>query len=255
MERFTLDTEAFFQSILPLVLDGAAPRLAALPHSHFLLSDDPCPDVLGMASIKKLQLLNRAAGCLPCDGSECYLEVGTFQGKSLIAALVGNPSVSAVACDNFALFDDPRLPQNAAALQRNLTRYGLAGRVQFFECDFKDLLATWHLRQLPAAGVYFYDGAHDEESQYLGIRLAEEVLADNAVVIIDDWRYAEDSHSFAEAGTKKAIGKSINEWSIKHILPARYNGDREQWWNGVAVLSFRRMQRRGQSLPGTRSDC
>ncbi len=86
------------------------------------------------------------------------------------------------------------------------------------------------------------DGAHDEESQFLGVRMAEDLLADNAVVIVDDWRHAKDSESYAEAGTKRAISDSPNEWSIRHVLPARYNGDLELWWNGVGVLRFKRVQ-------------
>jgi hypothetical protein len=168
--------------------------------------------------------------------------VGTFQGKSLIAALIGRADVPAVACDNFSLFDAPGSPKNLRILEQNLARYELAGRVRFFDCDFRKLLTSWEALQLPRIGVYFYDGAHDEESQFLGIRLVEGLLADRSVVIVDDWRYAADSQSYAEAGTKRAIRASRNEWSIRHVLPARFNGDREQWWNGVGVLSFERVE-------------
>src|SRR5438132_8809281 len=176
------------------------------------------------------------------NGKECYLEVGSFQGKSLVAALAGNSHVRAVACDNFTLFDDPNSPKNFDILKQNLASYRLSERVQFFDCDFRELLTSWNVRQLPRVGVYFYDGAHDEESQFLGVRMAEDLLADNAVVIVDDWRHAKDSESYAEAGTKRAISDSPNEWSIRHVLPARYNGDLELWWNGVGVLRFKRVQ-------------
>jgi predicted O-methyltransferase YrrM len=125
-------------------------------------------------------------------------------------------------------------------LERNIARYGLASRITFFDCDFRDLLSRWREHRLPLVGVYFYDGAHDEESQYLAIRLAEDVLAERAIIIVDDWRLSEDSDSRAEAGTRRALADSTNEWKIEHVLPARYNGDVAQWWNGVAVLSFRR---------------
>src|SRR5512147_32685 len=63
---------------------------------------DPSPGVPGMSSIRKLKLLRLAFSCL--DNGEGYLEVGTFQGKSLIAALAGNPPHPAFACDNFSEF-------------------------------------------------------------------------------------------------------------------------------------------------------
>jgi predicted O-methyltransferase YrrM len=244
-----MDVRAFLDAVRPLVRQHRAYRLRARLFRALRLSrdEDPCPDVVGMASAKKLALLSTAVSFLPVSGEECYLEVGTYQGKSLISALINNPGRCAVACDNFSLFEDDAAPKNRVALERNLARYGLSDRVRFFDRDFRDLLSAWDDERLPSVGVYFYDGAHDEESQYLAIRLAERVLAEWAVVIIDDWRFAEDSDSRAEAGTKKAISESTNEWRIEHVLPARYNGDLEQWWNGVAVLSFRRRVPSGRS--------
>jgi predicted O-methyltransferase YrrM len=240
-----MNTEDFFRAISPLVekhRQNFFSRFRILPEMRTLQREDPCPDVAGMASIKKLKLLNLAVRFLPSNGSECYLEVGSFQGKSLVAALIGNSHAHAVACDNFTLFDDPNSPKNFDILKQNLARYRLSERVQFFDCDFRELLAGWNARQLPRVGVYFYDGAHDEESQFLGVRMVEDLLADNAVVIVDDWRHAEDSESYAEAGTQRAISDSPNKWAITHVLPARYNGDLEQWWNGVGVLRFERVQ-------------
>ena len=238
-----METSSFFENILPLTqVRTRFPWFNKILRSILLLSSgDPCPDVIGMASPKKLQLLNKAVAFLPKDGSECYLEVGTFQGKSLIAALLDNPGVMAVACDDFSQFDDSVSPKNLESLRKNIARYRLSEQVRYFNCDFRELLSSWQHHHFPPVGVYFYDGAHDEQSQYLGIRLVESLLADQAVVIVDDWRYADDSQSYAEAGTKRAIGQSKNKWSLEHVLPARFNGDLEQWWNGVAVLSFQRM--------------
>lgn len=199
---------------------------------------DPCPDVHGMASYRKLMAIRLVASLLPGDGSECYLEVGTFQGKSLVAALKDNPGVRAIACDNFSEFDS--LGENQAALERNLRRYALQERITFFNQDFRTLLAGWVGRGLPSIGAYFYDGAHDQASQYDGIRCAEPHLAHRALVMVDDWRFAKDSGSCAEAGTRQAIAESRNRWTILHVLPARFNGDRDQWWNGFAILSFER---------------
>ena len=40
----------------------------------------------------------------------------------------------------------------------------------------------------------------------------------------------------------EAIAASPNRWTMLRNLPARFNGDRDQWWNGVAVFSFERQQ-------------
>jgi predicted O-methyltransferase YrrM len=233
-------TETFLEAVRPLTIDR--PVLAnfqrALNRLGLPLIGDSCRDVHGMTSPRKLQLLNLAVRQLPTDGTECYFEVGTFQGKSLIGALLGNPRRRAVACDNFTLFDEPGNPKNKLRLEQNLARYGLGEQVQFYDCDFEQLIGKWSEQGFPPIGVYFYDGAHDEDSQYRAVRLIEPLLARRAIVIIDDWRYAPDSQSRAEAGTKRALAESSNAWRIEHVLPARRNGDVGAWWNGVCVLSF-----------------
>jgi predicted O-methyltransferase YrrM len=194
---------------------------------------DPCPDVSGMTSINKQRLLNVGFFCL--DPGEAYLEVGTYNGKSLIGAVLGNPARPVHACDDFSEFQGSN---TLNVLQANLARYEILTEVQFHNGDFRQTFATGRVDS--PVGLYFYDGAHDELSQYEGIALAEPLLADQALVIVDDWRLAADSGSYAEAGTMRAVSESQHQWELLHVLPARYNGDLEMWWNGVAVLSFRR---------------
>jgi predicted O-methyltransferase YrrM len=241
-----VNVREFYAAAIPLFARHNLPSLfhRLLRAARLKSYEDPFPDVVGMSSANKLDLLRLAASFLPQTGEECYLEIGCYQGKSLIAAMSGNPNVSGVACDNFSLFDDPSYPKNANALRHNIQRYGLSERIKLFDCDFRELLGSWNSKRLPQVGMYFYDGAHDEESQYLGIRLVEGILADNAIVFVDDWRFAKDSQSYAERGTRRAIEESSGGWSLDRVLPARYNGDRDLWWNGLAVLSYQRMNRK-----------
>jgi predicted O-methyltransferase YrrM len=195
-------------------------------------SIDLCPDVTGMMSLKKQRLLNLAfAQLAPTEG---YLEVGTYQGKSLLSAMLDNPKRTVHACDNFSQFD-----VNSLSITRtNLRRYGLLNDVVFYDCDF---LSIYDAEHLPAPiGLYFYDGAHDDNSQYLGIKQVEPFLANEALVLVDDWRFAPDSQSYARAATLRAAEESEHDWTLLNELPARFNGDRASWWNGVGVLSFRR---------------
>lgn len=196
------------------------------------LRSDPCPDVSGKASLRKLQLLDAAVASMGHE--EAYLEVGTFVGKSLISATLLNPERRIYACDNFSEFEDNSLDR----LMGNLSRYDLADRVTFFDDDFRQVIDPELISD--PVGVYFYDGAHDEQSHFDAIHLAERVLADEALVIIDDWRFAPDSRSYAQHGTQRAVDLSDAVWEKRFELPARRNGDLELWWNGVAVYAFRR---------------
>lgn len=74
------------------------------------------------------------------------------------------------------------------------------------------------------------------------MKLAEPFLGEGALVIVDDWRFAPDSQSYAKVGTERAIAESQNEWNLLYDLPARHNGDRAMWWNGIAVFGFRRQR-------------
>lgn len=198
------------------------------------IREDLCPDVDGMMSIKKQRLLNLAFANLP--SGEAYLEVGTFKGKSLISAMHGNPIRPVIACDNFNEFRD--LGNDLGETRKNLARYGLEERVTFWDCDFRSVYTPDRIPH--PIGLYFYDGAHDYEAQYDAIALAEPFLADSALVLVDDWRYDVDSGSRAREATLNAIGKSPHAWELMYELPARFNGDRAMWWNGVGVLSFAR---------------
>ncbi|MBI4743226.1 MAG: class I SAM-dependent methyltransferase [Actinobacteria bacterium] len=144
-----------------------------------------------MISVKKQKLLNIAFSCL--DDNECYLEIGTYLGKSLISAMLQNPTRKVYACDNFSEFT----PSNSfEKLQNNLHEYKLDRNVIFYNSDFLEIL---NKNKIPfPVGVYFYDGAHDENNQYLAIKNIESLLSNNATVIIDDWRFAEDSKSYAK---------------------------------------------------------
>jgi hypothetical protein len=117
----------------------------------------------------------------------------------------------------------------------NLKRYDLQDKVSFYNGDFKQIFQDNRIKS--PIGVYHYDGDHSFESQYDGIRLAEPFLARKAIVIVDDWRFAADSQSFAKEATERAISESSRNWQLLYDLPARYNGDHGLWWNGVAVYA------------------
>jgi hypothetical protein len=194
---------------------------------------DPCFFIDGMTSIKKQKLLNIAFSCL--TDSECYLEIGTYQGKSLVSAMINNVERKVYACDNFSEFTATNSMQ---LLNSNLEFYKLKNKVTFFNADFRNVLNKEKI-ELPV-GLYFYDGAHDMDSQYIAIKTVESLLSDEALVIVDDWRFAPDSQSYAKLGTGKAISESSHTWKMLYELPARYNGDHAMWWNGVGVFSFNR---------------
>lgn len=180
--------------------------------------------VKGMATENKYKLLNLAVARL--QPGEVYVEVGCWQGASLVAAATGNPDKQIWACDNFSQFGGP-----AEALQKNLATYTKPGQVHFFDMDYVEFLksAPWR----PATvGAYFYDGGHKFEEQYQGLRLALPWLSPDAFVMVDDTnkRSVRAANGLIE---RRAAGLEL-------VLDLRTpRNHHPTWWNGVQVYRYR----------------
>ena len=98
-----------------------------------------CEGVEGLSEENNLALLALAAGCL--DGGECYVEAGSYRGRSLIAAALGGAE-AAIGIDNFS-FDD----SDPAGLVANVERFGVGDRVRVIHGDTVAVLRE----QRPAA--------------------------------------------------------------------------------------------------------
>jgi hypothetical protein len=190
---------------------------------------DPFPAVGGMTSPKIQRLLNLACSMLPL--SEVYCEVGSYRGKTLISAAQGNPGVYC-ACDNFSQFAADPVAARSEMFANVAAHFPGDSVFVFCDADFRALFADWRYGGI---GVYLYDGVHDTEGQRDGIAMAEPHLSDEALVLVDDWRFGE-----ARDGTMSAVSASANSWELLAELPAKRNGSVRSWWNGFAVFAFRR---------------
>lgn len=126
-----------------------------------------------------MRLINLAVRtCL--KESEEYLEIGSYCGRSLVAALYNNKKKAHVV-EPFGLF----LPDgdNIESLWKNTVRkFNLGNRVCLHkvECqNFND--------ELPPIGVFYYDGNHDAGHTYHGLKKFEQYLSDQAIIIVDDY--------------------------------------------------------------------
>lgn len=195
-------------------------------------------EVTGFTSANELAVLNLAAAALPDD--EAYLEVGTFKGRSLVGAVQGNEGKAFYAMENFLEFG--MAGQEARAeLEDNLRRFAGDADVRLLEGDAFTLMAEDGVVDRPV-GVYFYDGEHTLLSHYLALAVVEPLLADEALVLVDDatWPVVQRAH--------KLFLKRHRGWEITATWDARYADD-PRWANGLHALVFRRVggHRRGLS--------
>jgi protein O-GlcNAc transferase len=177
--------------------------------------------VPGLAQPNNLALLNVAARCL--GEGEAYVEVGTYHGTSLIAAMLGNAGAF-VALDNWSMGDGSR-----EQLDLNLARFGLTG-AEIIEGDAFETLRSAALEGR-TVGVYYYDNGHEYEQQLDGMRLIEPYLASPALVIVDDtdWERVE-----------RAVDDYLEQQPRATEILSIDGKDRgfPQWWEGMRVLRW-----------------
>jgi protein O-GlcNAc transferase len=179
-------------------------------------------EVPGLARENNLALLNLAASML--DPEECYVEVGTYRGTSLIGAMVGNDDAEYVAIDNFSMGKATR-----RELEQNLKHFALE-QPTILEGDAFELVPGGALGER-RVGVYYYDNGHEYEQQLDGLRMIEPWLADKALLIVDDtdWeQVARATRDYVELQPKARL----LVW-----IPGKDNGF-PAWWEGMQVLAW-----------------
>ncbi|MCX6459055.1 MAG: class I SAM-dependent methyltransferase [Actinobacteria bacterium] len=180
-----------------------------------------------MSTPSALTVLRAAVAAM--EPGELYLEVGSYRGRSLVGALAESDKCG-VAVENFSEFPESA-SEASAELAASLIRWKVDSRVTVLDGDAFELLPRVHL---PApVGVYFYDGVHSGWAQYAALGIAERLLADRAVVIIDD-------------ATWPQVAQATDSYLARHSgyqLIADYRAlsqDDPVWCNGLRVYAWRR---------------
>ncbi len=176
----------------------------------------------GLACENNLALVNLAASLL--ESRECYIELGTFKGASLVSAMLGNDGKEFVAVDSFALAGGSR-----ALLEANLHSFGLEPP-EILEGDVFELLHGGALdgRRI---GVAYWDLLHEYEPILDGLALLEPHLAPGALVIVDDSDWAE---------VDRALADYLAAQPRARRLVTIGGGRRGQpwWWEGAVVIAW-----------------
>lgn len=192
----------------------------------------------GMSSVKVRHLLNNICS-LP---KAHYLEIGVWKGSTFVSALYNNTEIaSAVAIDNWSDFGAPR-----TTLFGNVTKFLSLAPIDIYELDAFKLNKK---EALPSpVDIYFYDGSTSFESAKKAFTYYNDSFADTFIAIVDDYNQAGVSF-----GVEEALRELSYDILFEAILPANYNGDRDNWWNGVYVAVIKK-NGSGQRLNAVKSD-
>jgi predicted cupin superfamily sugar epimerase/predicted O-methyltransferase YrrM len=213
-----MDTTAFLEQ-LPSLWDGD-PQHTDHPRDRRFLP--VIETTRGLVTENTLAMLNLAAQQL--EDGEVYLEVGAWAGCSIIGASLGVDH-RFVTIDNFSEFDG-----TAEECRRNLEHFD-AHHVELLDGDVWEVLAS---TTLPGpVGVYFYDGGHTFDDQYRALKTIEPLLADEALVVIDDTRWSQ------VAAANRLFVQRRPQFRRVLAFTSPWNQE-PRWWNGIEVYTYRR---------------
>ncbi|MEL7490837.1 MAG: class I SAM-dependent methyltransferase [Pseudomonadota bacterium] len=164
--------------------------------------------------------------------SGCYLEIGTFRGKTILTSANANPDKDHVAVDNFSQFDkDGENLRILNEASNELTNF------KIHDQDYEIMLRE---SRLPKAGVYFFDASHDYRSQIIALINAPRFLTEGGVILVDDTNYHHVRYASYDFVTAFPAFKLVAE-IYTGIHPGKLAGAEKEhvvatWWNGVNVI-------------------
>lgn len=188
---------------------------------HSKIDPETMGKLEGLSSPRVRHLLNNLA-----SQSKSYLEVGCYLGGTLRAALHNN-NLYAAAVDNFSMSPATRdlFFKNTEGLE-----------FDFFEEDSFSL-DTRKIKQ--PIELYFFDGCHSVDAQYKAVSHFLPAMADEFVMVIDDW-----DMNKVRVGTHTALIdykiKPLEKYELRGASGQSLEERLNSWWGGLGIFKIRK---------------
>jgi hypothetical protein len=184
----------------------------------------------GMSGIKTRIFYNELCSLEFPNRPTQYLEVGTWKGSTLCSAMQFNTNCHATVVENWALFGGPK-----EEFEHNVSNFNFSDRLTVFEED----VFSFDISKIKnKIDIYLYDGDHEEISHYKGIVKMWPVLADQCIIIVDDWNWNK-----VRKGTFDALNdlgaNIIEKFEVTYTTEDTHtdmNMARIEFWNGIGVF-------------------
>ena len=174
-------------------------------------------------------MMNTLARCMTLD--EIYLEVGSYQGGSMIGTLLDNQAHAFAVEDFREFYGDPLVDNTRATLEKNLRAFGVFDRVTLWETDFHAFFAAV---VIPPVGLYYYDAQHAEKDTYEGLTLGFPFVVPGGFIVLDD-----NGWNMVSRGISRFLGEHFEDVKIIFATTASDSGINSldsDWWNGTMVI-------------------
>jgi len=191
-------------------------------------------DIKGLTSMKVRCFLNNICS----EEAAVYLEIGAYKGATFFSALYGN-NISAIAIDSWRVekimpavtpswgsFMEPVVKTKPKdVFLKNLKKFKGTNNVQILDENY---LSFNKKSLLYKPNIIFYDGEHTFKDQYQVLTDFKDYLADEFVLIVDDWNWE-------KRGVLKGI-KDLN-LNVKYKKEIFTKGeDPDDFWNGLGIF-------------------
>jgi hypothetical protein len=189
----------------------------------------------GLSGDKLIGILQRLARYQKEIGGGCYLEVGVFQGLTLLSVAKTLSDSPAFGIDSYADGD-----QNKTILDERIDLNQL-DNAHLINRDYEEALEDLEKFIGPGRiGTYFVDGPHDYRSQLTCLQLVRRYLSDSAVVIVDDCNYRHvrlATRDFLVANPEfKLLFEAYSTCHPKNMGDEGQKEAQRGWWNGINVI-------------------
>lgn len=195
-----------------------------------VLVEAPNKIVTGFAGDKLTGMIQRLTKAIGKD----YLEVGVFQGSSLLNTAYANPDLHCYGIDNYSQCDPSN--QNRGIVIERAKALGVSN-FTLIDKDFE--VGLCEVEQ--EIGVYFIDGPHDYRSQLMCLGYGTRFLSKYGVMIVDDANYPHVRQATRDFVNLFPEYKLIFE-AYTECHPANMSNDsrlaaKQGWWDGVHVIA------------------
>lgn len=174
-------------------------------------------DVPGYTSALQRQLLTAICGY---ELAPTYLEIGVFQGASLLAAAHGNFLGRFYGVDNFVEGTGDLAKANIATNEK------ACGPITLIEKRVQDL----DVSELPTVDIFFYDANFSSVASVDSLRRLWPAFADVFVLIVDNWSLPE-----VRANTWSTLHALESTVYAQWQLMSEVDQDIDGWGNGWCV--------------------
>ncbi len=187
--------------------------------------------VQGMTTPSTMHLLNLAVQFMAPN--ECYLEVGTWRGATLIGALLGNDALGIAIDDDSMNEHDNDERESREVWYDNVFKFDIGARAEYVNGSVPSVWNEIGLRS--NVGVYLFDGDKStKDAAYEGLSGVIPFLADEALIFVDDAN---------EITIRLAVHKLEHAYpkQLVKILDIPTPGN--CWpcfWNGIMALAWKR---------------